>query len=55
MIKYEITSWGGNKEINTAQNQGLRVITGTIKSTPVNKIETVKGIPSMEAEEMLSS
>ena len=52
-VEYGIAAWGNASKTNfqkaeKIQNHSLRIITGGMKSTPINEMEAVAGLHSME-------
>ena len=53
VIEYGMASWGtaaktNFQKVERVQNQSLRILTGGIKSTPINYMEAVAGLESLE-------
>ncbi|GFS13461.1 reverse transcriptase-like protein [Elysia marginata] len=53
VMEYGIAAWGtasktNFQKIERVQNHSLRIITGGIKSTPINSMESVTGLESLE-------
>src|ERR1700729_1779111 len=53
VLEYGITAWATAShtqfnKINKVQNQAARIITGAMKSTPINTLETITGLQPME-------
>lgn len=53
ILEYGIAAWGTAAQSNfgkasKVQNQNLRLITGCMRSTPINAMESVSGLQSME-------
>ena len=52
-LEYGVTAWGSAAKFNLSktskvQNQAARIITGAIKSTPIQELETTTGLQSIE-------
>ena len=57
VIEYGMASWGtaaktNFQKIERMQNQSLRILTGGMKSTPINCMEAVAGLEPLEDKEM---
>ena len=57
VIEYGMASWGtaartNFQKIERVQNQSLRILTGGMKSTPINYMEAVAGIEPLEDRKM---
>ena len=57
VIEYGMASWGAAAKINflkieRVQNQSLRILTGGMKSTPINYMEAVAGTEPLEDRKM---
>ena len=54
VLEYGVTAWNTaakstTDKVNRVQNQALRVITGAMRSTPIQELETITGLESLEA------
>ena len=52
-LEYRVTAWGSAAKSNFSktskvQNQAARIITGAIKSTPIQELETTTGLQPIE-------
>ena len=52
-LEYGMSAWGSTapsnfQKIKKVQNQGLRLITGSLRSTPIAAMESVTGLQSLE-------
>jgi len=53
VLEYGMTSWGtaaksNFEKVSKVQNQAARLITGAMKSTPIQELETITGLEPME-------
>lgn len=53
VLEYGITAWATAAKsnfvkISRVQNQGMRIITGSMKTTPINELEKITGLQPME-------
>ena len=53
VLEYGIAAWGTTseanfKKLNRIQNQAQRIMTGAIKSTPIQKMEEITGLEQIE-------
>ena len=52
VLEYIMAAWSTTSDSNfnkicRVQNQNLRIMTGALKSTPINDLETITGLESM--------
>ena len=53
VLEYGMTAWGTTaksnfERVSKVQNQATRIITGAMKSTPIQELETITGLQSLE-------
>ena len=53
VLEYGVTAWGtaaksNFEKVSKVQNQAFRVITGAMKSTPIQELESITGLESLE-------
>ncbi|PVD33867.1 hypothetical protein C0Q70_05129 [Pomacea canaliculata] len=55
VLEYGMTAWGtaaksNFEKVSKVQNQAARLITGAMRSTPIQELETITGLESLETD-----